>query len=56
MTTRPLRRRVMLASTSALVALSLAIAAWAGPLYNLSERAAHDLIDPTPYVEAVLEP
>ncbi len=49
-------RRVMLASTSALVALSLAIAAWAGPLYNLSERAAHDLIDPTPYVEAVLEP
>ena len=34
--------------------LSLAIAVAAGPLYALSERAAHDLLDPSSYIRAVL--
>jgi len=49
-------RRLMVGSTAALAAFSVAIALWAGPLYGLSERAAGDLIDPTAYVEAVLGP
>ena len=45
---------LMLAATGALVVLSLAIALWAGPLYDLSHRAAVDLLDPSSYVSAVL--
>ena len=37
-----------------LVLLSLGIAVASGPLYDLSERAAADLVDPSAYVEAVL--
>jgi multicomponent Na+:H+ antiporter subunit D len=48
------RRALMVGSTASLVVMSLAIAVAAGPLYDLSERAAADLIDPTNYVEAVL--
>jgi multicomponent Na+:H+ antiporter subunit D len=48
------RRALMVGSTASLVVLSLAIAVAAGPLYDLSERAAQDLVDPTSYVEAVL--
>ncbi|MCX7620977.1 MAG: Na+/H+ antiporter subunit D [Acidimicrobiales bacterium] len=48
-------RRAMLAATGTLVALSLAIALWAGPLYQLAERAAHDLLDPASYLTAVLK-
>ena len=44
----------MTGSTAALVALSIAIALWAGPLYALSERTAADLINPTSYIETVL--
>jgi multicomponent Na+:H+ antiporter subunit D len=44
----------MVLSTGALVVLSLAIAVLAGPLWDLSERAAVDLLDPTAYVRAVL--
>ena len=47
-------RGLMVWSTAALVGVSLAIAVWAGPIYDLSERAARDLIDPTSYTEAVL--
>jgi multicomponent Na+:H+ antiporter subunit D len=47
---------LMLAPTAALVGLSLAIAAAAGPLYALSERAAVDLVDASAYVRAVLGP
>jgi multicomponent Na+:H+ antiporter subunit D len=47
---------LMLGSTAALVVLSLFIALYAGPLYNLSERAAEDLLDPRVYVETVLGP
>ena len=46
----------MVAPTAALVVVSLAIAVLAGPLYDLSERAAQDLLDPSAYVEAVFEP
>ena len=44
----------MLVSTGVLVALSLAVAIWAGPLFDLSERAAADLLDPRTYISAVL--
>lgn len=44
----------MLGATIALVAISLAIAVFAGPLYELAERAAADLLDPAGYVEVVL--
>ncbi len=46
--------RLMVAPTAALVVLSLAIAAGAGPVYDLSRRAAEELADPGRYVEAVL--
>jgi len=37
------------------VACTLAIAAFAGPLFSLSERTAHDLLHPTRYVHEVLD-
>jgi multicomponent Na+:H+ antiporter subunit D len=46
----------MTGPTTALVVCSLAVAAAAGPLYSLSERAAHDLLDRDGYVERVLRP
>ncbi|MHB1139934.1 MAG: proton-conducting transporter transmembrane domain-containing protein, partial [Microthrixaceae bacterium] len=45
---------LMQTSTIALVTLTLAIAVFAGPLYELCERAATGLLDPAPYVQAVL--
>ncbi|WP_433279707.1 Na+/H+ antiporter subunit D [Pseudonocardia xinjiangensis] len=44
----------MYAATAGLVAVSLAIAVFAGPLTVLTGRAGVDLIDRTPYVDAVL--
>ncbi|HRW36376.1 MAG: Na+/H+ antiporter subunit D [Acidimicrobiales bacterium] len=44
----------MLASTAALVVLSLALAVFAGPLLELCQRAAADLLSPTAYISAVL--
>jgi multicomponent Na+:H+ antiporter subunit D len=44
----------MLGATGALVVLSLAIAVWAGPLYDLCERSAVDLLDRSSYIQAVL--
>ncbi|MEZ5176799.1 MAG: proton-conducting transporter membrane subunit [Acidimicrobiales bacterium] len=49
-------RRLMAGATAGLVALSLGIAVASGPLYDLAERAATDLVDRRPYIEAVLEP
>jgi len=49
-------RTLMLGATGALVVLSLAIAVASGPLYDLSTRAAEELVDPAPYREAVLRP
>ena len=45
---------LMVLPTAALAAISLAVALWAGPLYDLSERAAADLLHPASYVRAVL--
>ncbi|UDY35261.1 Na+/H+ antiporter subunit D [Dermatobacter hominis] len=45
---------LMVLPTAALAAISLAVALWAGPLYDLSERAATDLLHPAGYVRAVL--
>jgi multicomponent Na+:H+ antiporter subunit D len=46
--------RTMMGSTMMLVAVTIAIAVFAGPIYELCERAAADLIDPTRYIEAVM--
>jgi multicomponent Na+:H+ antiporter subunit D len=40
--------------TLAMVALGVAFAVWAGPIYRLCERAAADLLDPAGYLRAVL--
>ena len=45
---------LMIAPTVALTALGIAIAVFAGPLYEFCRRAAEDLLDPTAYVHAVL--
>jgi multicomponent Na+:H+ antiporter subunit D len=45
---------LMIVPTAVLVAISLAIMIAAGSLFALSERAAHDLLDPSSYVRAVL--
>ncbi|MCB1026700.1 MAG: Na+/H+ antiporter subunit D [Microthrixaceae bacterium] len=45
---------VMYLSVSMLVVLSLVVALFAGPLYNLSERAAEELLNPEGYVSEVL--
>ncbi len=45
--------RVMVGATAALVVLSVALTLVAGPLYDLADRAAGDLRDRTPYLEAV---
>jgi multicomponent Na+:H+ antiporter subunit D len=45
---------LMSAPTAALLAVSLAMAVAAGPLYSFTERAAADLLDPTAYRHVVL--
>jgi multicomponent Na+:H+ antiporter subunit D len=45
---------LMIVSTAALVVVSLAIMVAAGALFDLSERAAHDLLHTSNYVRAVL--
>jgi multicomponent Na+:H+ antiporter subunit D len=44
---------LMVATTAAMVALTVALTAIAGPLYGLADRAAADLLERTPYIEAV---
>jgi multicomponent Na+:H+ antiporter subunit D len=46
--------RMMTAAAMLAVAGGLAITFVAGPLYALSERAAGDLVERRPYVDAVL--
>ena len=46
--------RLMVWPTAALAGLSLVIAVGAGPLWQLSERAAGDLLDAGPYVRAAV--
>ncbi len=45
----------MIFGTGILVVASLAVSVWAGTLYDVAERAADDLLEPSGYVEAVLE-
>jgi multicomponent Na+:H+ antiporter subunit D len=47
---------LMLGATIAAVVGMLAITVVAGPLYDLAERAARDVVDPDVYVTAVLSP
>jgi multicomponent Na+:H+ antiporter subunit D len=46
--------RVMLGAATAMVTLTVALTALAGPLYAVADRAAADLLDRRPYVTAVL--
>jgi multicomponent Na+:H+ antiporter subunit D len=45
---------LMIGPTAILVAMSIAIGIWAGPLLDLATRAAEDLHTPTAYVDVVL--
>jgi multicomponent Na+:H+ antiporter subunit D len=45
---------LMVGPTAVLVAVSLAVAVFAGPLYRVAERTAADLLDPSVYISAVL--
>jgi multicomponent Na+:H+ antiporter subunit D len=45
---------LMVIPTLVLAAMSVAFSIGAGSLYELSERAAHDLLDPSGYIAAVL--
>jgi multicomponent Na+:H+ antiporter subunit D len=47
---------LMVGPTAALVACSLAVAAAAGPIYSLCERAAADLLDRDAYIQQVESP
>jgi multicomponent Na+:H+ antiporter subunit D len=47
---------LMVLATATLAALSIAVAVAAGPLYDLSLRAAEDLVDPSVYTGAVFGP
>lgn len=50
----PPMRPAMVGSTGVLVVLSLAVALFAQPLWELSVRAAGDLVDPAAYLQAVI--
>jgi multicomponent Na+:H+ antiporter subunit D len=50
------QRTAMLTATVACVAITLAVAFAAGPLYRISERAATELLGPTATRPQVLEP
>ena len=47
---------LMIVPTAVLATLTLAIGVAAGPLYDYSDRAAADLLDPAHYIDAVLDP
>jgi multicomponent Na+:H+ antiporter subunit D len=44
----------MVGATAGLVALGLALTGFAGPLFTVSEQAAKEMLDRTPYITAVL--
>lgn len=46
--------RTMMGATLMLVTVTIAIAVFAGPIYELCEEAAADLIDPSRYISAVM--
>ena len=45
---------LMVLATLCLVAVSIGFSLWAGPIHELSERAAADLLNPAGYIDAVL--
>ncbi|SDY50807.1 multisubunit sodium/proton antiporter, MrpD subunit [Micromonospora pattaloongensis] len=47
---------LMVGATLALVVLGLALTLVAGPLFDVSTGAAHDLTDRVPYIDAILSP
>jgi multicomponent Na+:H+ antiporter subunit D len=46
--------RTMVGSTLGLVVMGVALTVFAGPLFGLSDRAAQDMLDRAPYIQAVL--
>jgi multicomponent Na+:H+ antiporter subunit D len=46
---------VMVAATAAMVAVTVSLTGFAGALYGYTDRAARDLLERTPYVEAVFD-
>ncbi|HYH25217.1 MAG TPA: Na+/H+ antiporter subunit D, partial [Blastococcus sp.] len=44
---------VMVGVTAVMVAVTVSLTVVAGPLYGLTQRAAEDLVERTPYVESV---
>ncbi len=50
----PILPKMMVFSTMGLVALGVALSAFAGPLFELSQRGAEGMLARTPYIEAVL--
>ena len=46
---------VMVGATAVMVAVTVALTVIAGPLYGYTDRAARDLLDRTPYIEAVFD-
>ncbi|CAL8899611.1 Na+/H+ antiporter subunit D [Kocuria varians] len=48
--------RTMVGATTALVAVGVALTVFAGPLFDLAENAAENLVHPDRYVHAVLHP
>ena len=50
------QRAFLMGPIACLAALTLAIGLWVGPFYDLAERAGHELMNPSNYVEAVLGP
>ncbi len=46
--------RIMIATTAAMVVLSVALTVVAGPLLEISAEAARNVIDPSAYIEAVM--
>lgn len=46
--------RIMIATTAAMVVLSVALTVVAGPLLEISAEAARNVIDPNAYIEAVM--
>jgi multicomponent Na+:H+ antiporter subunit D len=45
----------MVGATAVMVAVTVLLTVIAGPLYRYTDRAARDLLERTPYIEAVFD-
>ncbi len=52
---RPRPPWLMVLPTCGLLAMSLVLTVWAGPVYAFTDRTAHDLMERTPYLTSVDE-